>query len=372
MRPANKALPRTVALLEEGRRTGLHAGAQVYVSVQGETAADFALGEARPGCPMETDTLTPWLSSGKPITAVALAQLAERGRLSFDDPVSRFISEFGSRGKESITLKHLLTHTAGFRTADKLPDSLSWEETIARICDTPLEPEWKPGEKAGYQISSSWFVLGEVLQRLDGRSFERYVREEIFEPLGLKDSWIGLPVETFREYGDRIGFMYLSERGELKPHPVLNSPEAVTASRPASNARGPIQELAKFYEELLLAWAGPERTPRILSPETIRTLASRHRVGLFDHTFGHTLDWGLGFLLDSNRYGPDTVPYGYGPHASIETFGHSGSQSSCAFADPQQGLVVAWICNGQPGEPRHQKRARAINAAIYEDVTRKT
>jgi CubicO group peptidase (beta-lactamase class C family) len=368
MRPANEILPRTVALLEEGRRAGLHAGAQVYVSVQGATLAEVALGEARPGCPMETDTLTLWLSSGKPITAVAIAQLAERDRLSFDDSVSRLIPEFGLRGKETITIKQLLTHTAGFRAADKIPETPGWEETIARICDTPLEPEWKPGEKAGYQISSSWFVLGEIVQRLDGRSFDRYVREEIFRPLGMNHSSIGMPVETFREYGDRIGLMYLAERGELNPHPVLNTTEAITACRPASNARGPIRELARFYEALLTAGAGSDRGSSILKPETIRTLTSRHRVGLFDHTFGHTLDWGLGFLLNSNRYGSNSVPYGYGPQASSETFGHSGSQSSCAFADPERGLVVAWICNGQPGEPRHQKRARGINAAIYEDL----
>ena len=62
-------------------------------------------------------------------------------------------------------------------------------------------------------------------------------------------------------------------------------------------------------------------------------------------------------------------PYGYGPLCSEGTFGHSGAQSSCAFADPAHDLVVVWICNGLPGELRHQERARAINQAVYQDIT---
>jgi CubicO group peptidase (beta-lactamase class C family) len=89
---------------------------------------------------------------------------------------------------------------------------------------------------------------------------------------------------------------------------------------------------------------------------------------LYDQTFGHTLDYGLGFIVNSNRYGAETVPYGYGRYASEETFGHSGAQSSCAFADPKNHLVVAWAANGMPGERAHQQRQRALNDAIYEQL----
>jgi CubicO group peptidase (beta-lactamase class C family) len=62
------------------------------------------------------------------------------------------------------------------------------------------------------------------------------------------------------------------------------------------------------------------------------------------------------------------VPYGYGRHCSEETFGHSGCQSSAAFADPMYGLVAAWVFNGMPGERLHQQRAREVNTMIYEDL----
>ena len=369
MPESESILPRTVAALERGRQAGLHAGAQVYVSMRGETLADDAMGEARAGVLMRTDTLTLWLSSGKPITAVAIAQLHEQGRLDFDDLVSRFVPEFAQLGKELITIRHLLTHTAGFREADRIAEDLSWDETIERTCATRLEPEWMPGKKAGYQMFSSWFVLGEIIRRIDGRTFDRYVREMIFEPLGMNDSWIGMPRERFQSYEERLGSIYLSERGELKLHPTWNTETAAAVCRPGSNARGPIRELGRFYEVLLGLVSGRSQpaTP-IIKAETVRELTRRHRVGLFDQTFRHTMDWGLGFLVNSNCYGVDTVPYGYGRHASDETFGHSGSQSSCAFADPNHELAVAWHCNGQPGESRHQKRAREINEAIYEDL----
>ena len=92
------------------------------------------------------------------------------------------------------------------------------------------------------------------------------------------------------------------------------------------------------------------------------------RVGMRDETFKHKLDWGLGFIINSNHYGARTTPYGYGRHASRRTFGHSGFQSSTGFADPEHGLVVAAVTNGTPGEPRHTERFSEITEAIYEDL----
>jgi CubicO group peptidase (beta-lactamase class C family) len=123
-----------------------------------------------------------------------------------------------------------------------------------------------------------------------------------------------------------------------------------------------MRELARFYEMLL---AGGEN---VLSTGSVRELTARHRVGKFDQTFRHVMDWGLGFIINSNRYGADTVPYGFGRHASEETFGHGGAQSSTSFADPQHELVVAIAWSGAPGEAKHQQRVRDTLTALYEDL----
>ena len=97
-------------------------------------------------------------------------------------------------------------------------------------------------------------------------------------------------------------------------------------------------------------------------------MVSRQREGMFDLTFQHIMDWGFGVIINSVRHGQSTVPYGFGMHASDSTFGHGGMQSSSAFADPENGLAVAWVCNGMPGEVKHQLRAREINTLIYEEL----
>jgi CubicO group peptidase (beta-lactamase class C family) len=97
-------------------------------------------------------------------------------------------------------------------------------------------------------------------------------------------------------------------------------------------------------------------------------MTARHRVNTLDKTFGAIIDWGLGFILNSLMYGREDTPYQYGPHASPRTFGHSGNQSSAAFADPENALVAVVIFNGLAGESRHQPRIRATLAALYEDL----
>ena len=97
-------------------------------------------------------------------------------------------------------------------------------------------------------------------------------------------------------------------------------------------------------------------------------MVSRQRTGLFDHTFKHAMDWSLGFVVNSAIYGAETVPYGYGIHASPRTYGHSGQQTSVAFADPDSDLAVALIVNGMPGPDKHHQRFLHLLNALYEDL----
>ncbi|MBS13597.1 MAG: serine hydrolase [Gemmatimonadetes bacterium] len=354
-------LPLTHQLLLEGIDAGLHPGAQIYVSQRGAVVANDGIGESRPGVPMTCDTLNLWMSCTKPITAVLLGQLWEQGQMDIDAPAAEVIPEFAQAGKSDITFRHILTHTGGFRTEPADLYELDWDDAVASVCELELEPDWLPGERAGYHPSTSWYVLGKALCRIYGEPFPEVVRSRLFDPVGMRDSWIGIPPDRQNEYGERIGWMHLTRRA-LEPHDASNSQSGTAQVRPSGNGRGPIRELGRFYEMLLAGGEG------FLTERTITALTSRQRVGLFDQTFQHEMDWGLGFMVDNNRYGPDTVPYSFGRHASQSVFGHGGSQSSAAFADPEHDLVVALVCNGMPGQPRHNVRARDLHTAIYEDL----
>jgi CubicO group peptidase (beta-lactamase class C family) len=359
-------LPRTIATITGGLEAGVHVGAQLFVARGGTTIADLALGIARTGVAMATDTLMIWMSACKPMAAVAIAQLWERGRLDLDDRVLQYIPEFDANGKDAVTIRHLLTHTGGFRGITGEWERQPWDQIIAAVCNARLEPGWAPGRKAGYHVATSWYILAEIVRRLDGREFPQYVREMILEPLGMNDSWIGMPREQYRAYGDRIGQMHDTAGASPKADLFWDTEDGAALCRPAGNGRGPIRELGRFYQALLNK--GEIDGSRILSPQTVEAIISPHRVGMYDHTFRHVMDWGLGFIVNSARYGRDSVPYGFGPHASDRTFGHSGHQSTVAFADRENQLVVALVCNGMPGEVRHHIRMREILAAIYEDL----
>jgi CubicO group peptidase (beta-lactamase class C family) len=360
-----QTVPRTINAIQAGMQAHGHIGAQLAVSLHSEGIANLGLGESRPGEAMTADTLMLWLSSTKPVTAVCIAQLWERGLLKLDDRVIDFIPEFSGGGKDVITIRQLLIHTAGIRAAANNFTRESWENTLKKIYDFQVEPGWIPGKKAGYHVASTWFVLGELVRRIDGRRFERYVREEIFLPLKMVDSWVGMPVEKYHEYGNRIGIMQNTDPAFKPPH-AWDTPEMAALCKPGGNGRGPMRELVRFYQMLLNG--GELEGVRIISPQTVEAMTARHRVGMFDHSFKHIMDWGLGFIVNNNQYGVDTVRYGYGPRASWRTFGHSGHRSSVAFADPKHDLAVALVFNGTPNDAVHDQRVRSVLTAIYEDL----
>jgi CubicO group peptidase (beta-lactamase class C family) len=353
------AMCRVEKIIHEGIEAGLHPGAQAYVSIEGKPVLDVAAGEARPGVAMERDTLTLWMSAGKPVAAIAMLQLFERGAVTPDTTAASILPEFAANGKSTITLRHILTHTAGFRGPLNNFTTGSFAEVVARVCQLRLEPGWTPGERAGYHIGSSWFILGAVIETLSGRPFDRYVRDRVFAPLDIDDAYVGMSDAEFDAVEPRLASMFVTEKGTPDETWPGNGREATCVSRPGANARGPIRALAKVYESIAF-------DERLLSRRWCDEIGKRHRAGMVDQTFKQTIDWGLGVMVDSKHHAGEHQ-YGFGPLASSDTFGHSGNQSSCAFYDPRHRLVAAWTCNGMPGEPAHQARARQINRAIYEE-----
>ncbi|QDU71594.1 serine hydrolase domain-containing protein [Mucisphaera calidilacus] len=359
------SLGRAGQLVEAGIERGQHLGAQIAISFEGTISHCACYGEMRPGQHMARNTILPWLSATKAIAAVAIAQLWELGRIDLDAPVASVIPEFATHGKQRVTTRHILTHTGGFRAAPYEFPRDDWQTILNTIYESKREPDWTPGEKAGYHITTSWFILGEIVQRVSGQTYPDFVRSHIFEPLRMDDCWIGMPEDVYDQNADRIGIVPDTARRDAPPRDWTGKP-FLTGCSPASNGCGPAVQFVRFYRAL--CDGGELDGQRILEPETIQLFTARHRVNLFDHTFKANMDWGLGFILDSKDYGKEVVPYGYGPHASHYAFGHSGNQSSAAFADPAHGIAIVILWNGTPGEPVHQERVHRTLGAIYEDL----
>jgi CubicO group peptidase (beta-lactamase class C family) len=355
-------LPRTRAVLQRGLDRGLHLGAQIYVSRDGRAVADFGLGEARPGVPMTADTLMTWYSSTKPLTSVCVGQCWERGLLQLDDPVAKHIPEFARHGKERVTIRHVLTHTSGFPQADTaVRFTRPWAEVIAAICAAKLEDGWEVGRHALYHPTSGMQILGEIVARRSGLPFDRYIRTQLFEPLGMRDCWVGMPAAVYRAYGDRMGRMTNTDGaapGPAEHYRDIGEEGWATICVPGGNGHGPMRELARFYEMMLRGGEGNGR--RVLAAATVAEFTRVHRPAA--PTFRGkqpAAPWGLGI---SRQRGVG------GPHCSPATFGHGGSLSSLAFCDPEHRVVAAFVCNGRPKQADHAARTREIAAAIYEDL----
>src|SRR5207302_1618095 len=120
--------------------------------------------------------------------------LVARGQLALDQPVSEALPEFAEGGKESVTIRHLLTHTSGL--PDMLPENQALREEhaplsefVRRVCRLGLD--FPPGTRIQYQ-SMGIAALGAVIERVDGRSLPRFLKEEFFQPLGMDSSCLGL------------------------------------------------------------------------------------------------------------------------------------------------------------------------------------
>ncbi|MGH7779811.1 MAG: serine hydrolase domain-containing protein [Candidatus Binataceae bacterium] len=361
-------LERAKKVIESGIAARLHLGAQLYVSRDGTAVADLAFGEAREGVAMQPDTLMLWMSSVKPVTAVAIAQQWERGKLDLDDPVARHIPEFASNGKDAVTIRHVLTHTGGFPGAVLPWSSGPWDSIIAELCAAPLARGWTPGERMGYHVASGWYALAEIVRRTDGREYSRYVREEIFEPLGMRDTWLGMPQDRHSEYAAnrRIAPMHFANGiSKPTPHSFLlwgDSAKALSVCRPGGSARGPIRELGKFYEAMLAGGGG------IIRPQTVAAISARHVAGMRDTTFGYPLDRGLGVVIDSKQY--CNAATWFGTRCSRRAWGHGGYMSSVGFVDPEHKVVVALVFNGmlESQEGRHDARMISTLDAVYADL----
>jgi CubicO group peptidase (beta-lactamase class C family) len=343
----------TKQVLQSHIASGSTKGASILLMRKDRVELQICMGETDTGVPMREDSILLWLSSGKPVTAIAIATLYERGLLGLDDLVARYIPEFAANGKDCITIRHLLTHTAGLHRA--LPavwEFSDWESILSHIYSAPLPPGWVPGEMAAYDAGAGWFVMGEIIQRITGQPFETYVQQNVFGVCGITDAGYSCTEDSLAQLGSRVVRYFNTASGQA--HPVAwNSPTIACIPRPGASLRAPIRSMVRFYDGL--------RQGVILRPETLALFTAPSRGKLPDKTFGVPMDWGLGIMVNNGA----RMPYSFGERASARAFGHGGQQSSIVFCDPEKDVIFAAAYNGLCGELQHNLRMRELFEAVF-------
>ena len=347
--------------LEEGR----YPGCQVAVARRGQLGFFKTYGNARltPSPQPATErTLWAMFSITKVLVGMTLWTLVEEGRLSFADKVVDYIPEFGTKGKEKITVAHLMRHEGGFPTADVSQAAWTDHDLLRReVCD--FEPEWEAGTHVRYHGLAGHWVLAVLLESISGRDYREVVKARVIAPLGLEaELYLGLPdgevdrvaEESFRRDMPKDNYFVMR----------VNTLEWQRAGVPGAGGLATARALAAVFQ--VVANGGRLGDRRLVSKRLLEHVARTHTGD--DESIlanrGFSQRWALGISVRSTgAYTPEA-----GSLASPTTMGHSGGNQAVAWGDPESGVSFAFMSNefappGWDGE-RMEKINNIVHAAI--------
>ncbi|GAB3135039.1 lipase LipE [Tsukamurella serpentis] len=363
---------------------GMQPAIQVCVRRGGAVVLNRAIGHARgngPGLPSDQDDApdpvpvtvdTPFctFSTAKAVAVTVLHRLIERGDLQMDARVADYLPEFASFGKDRITVRHVLTHSAGIPVNNgPKPDLRRSEDSeYTRAMLAAIKPVYSPGRLHFYHALTWGPLVRELVLAATGRSIREITATEILRPLEMR--WTNFGVDEADL--DRVGLSYAT--GTPAPPaieaafravvggtmqqivPMANSPRFLTGVVPSSNLVSTAAELSRFAE--MLRRGGELDGVRVLDPATLDAATRQARRLRPDFaTGGRPLRWGTGYMLGSQRFGP------FGRDAP-RAFGHTGMTEIAMWADPARALSVAVVSSGKPGGHPEAGRYGALLDAI--------
>lgn len=310
-----------------------HGGAaQVYLLRDEQVLLDEAV-----GC--EPDSLFYVLSASKPFVALLIHLLAERGRLDLDDPVAGYWPEFGQQGKDGVTIRHVLQHRSGFcATGSIRRDALAavdWQRSLRGIEQAGLL--WPPGTTPAYQAITFGFILGEIVRRVTGAEVGDFLRESFLDPLGLRQTYLGLPDHAWPRH---VPFRPLGT-WQTPASALFNRRAVRQAVIPSTGISVTASDLARFYRALLRG--GELDGVRIMRSQTIVEARRPSADGEIDQVIRQPVRWAQGFQLGGAVSGRMSHPMGLS--SSPVTFGHNGSNCCIAWADPGRRLIFVYLTN---------------------------
>jgi CubicO group peptidase (beta-lactamase class C family) len=380
-------------------------GAAVSVYHRGECVVDIWGGARdRAGNPWLRDTMAPSFSTTKGVASTLIHIMADRELLDYDTRVAHYWPEFGHAGKQEITLRQILAHQSGLyhirQMIDHADRMLDWDYMVHAIEEAA--PVHEPGKRTGYHGLTYGFLVGEILQRVTGRSFSELVRQELVEPLDLDGMYVGTPDAELHRAAEliwpgngtltrtpelaarltRLGDLAHSAAGGLREVASLagfdldlgsildalaprgisgfdfGGDESLRVTIPAANGLFTARSLARMYA--MLAAGGELDGQRLISARTVERAAERQVRAPGLAVLPFDMRWRLGY------HGIATTA-GFAPSA----FGHFGFGGSGGWADPASGLALAFIVNCGMGTPFGDTRTARISGSALRSVRRR-
>jgi len=293
-------------------------GASVIVVKDGKVILrkGYGMANLELGVPVEPDMVFRLGSVTKQFTAVAILMLAERGKLSLDDDLTKFLPDYPTKGQK-ISIEHLLTHTSGIKNYTSLPEWLAaWrkdvtvKEIVDLFKDQPMD--FAPGEKWSYS-NSGYILLGAIIERVSGQTYQDFMQQNIFTPLGMKHSHYD---NTARLIPRRVnGYSKTSEGYQNAAYLSMTQPFSAGA-------------LMSSVDDLAL-WDGALYTEKLVKQESLKRAWTPH-------------------LLNNNK----SAHYGYGwsmsayeSHPIIEHSGGVNGFATYALRLPADRIFVAILTN---------------------------
>lgn len=309
---------------------GQIAGSVTLVAREGKIVHLAAVGQAdiAENRAMREDTLFAVASMTKPVTATAVMVLRDEGKLSLDDPVSKFIPEFknaqfnGEPLTQEITLRHLLTHTSGLSGSQQTEGTL--ETTAKTLAARPLA--FAPG--ARWEYSPGLSVVGRVVEVVLGQRFEQFLSDRIFEPLGMNDTTF----HPSREQTSRLARLYkpgTDNKSLVAATHWINDVTPKRTPNPSGGLFSTAPDMAQFYQMILQGgnWEGRQ----IVSPESVEEMTTLQTADL-KTGFTPGNGWGLGWCVVRD-------PQGVSRMLSPGSYGHGGAFGTQGWIDPKRRMI---------------------------------
>lgn len=268
-------------------------GATAIVVKGGEVLYHKAFGQANVelGVPMQTDHVFRIGSITKQFTSMAVLKLAEDGKLSVEDEITKFLPDYPTQG-HTITVHHLLNHTSGIKSYTGLE---KWTPQVHRQDFTPLEMidffkdepmDFAPGEEFRYN-NSGYFILGYIIEKASGMTYEEYIETQFFAPLGMTQSYYGHPEEVTPK---RVAGYSPGEEGGLQNGGYISMSQPYAAGSLLST----VGDLAKWYAAV--------KDGKVVSPASLKQALSPTVLNNGE-TEGYGYGLGLVYLEGSKGYG---------------------------------------------------------------------